>query len=378
MSKSKRIVLLGAGASVEAGVPAAVSLTEVLINNFRLRSRAGQVLRYVYGGLMLGKGARGEDPLKGVNIEDLIEAINQLANRSRLQIAPFIALWNEGVSSFEEEDAREGLTKVLKEVVEMTKKPVQGSDFALKKSSLNYALRSLSQQSARDFLFTKEGVIKELLHLLWLEDASKVDYFKPLIQLGEKGPFTVATLNYDNTIELACETEGMPCTTGLESWNRFEGFKAPEIGIELLKLHGSVSWEKINRRQVFNKDIPMPRLQIEERARADLHRSYEPAIIFGKGNKLTAKGPFLELLLAFRHRLNECEELIVIGYSFADEHINDAIWRWLNRGRHRTLKVIDYSTNKEATAFSNMFYHLDNRYSFSLDGAGAGIVEVFG
>lgn len=122
----------------------------------------------------------------------------------------------------------------------------------------------------------------------------------------------------------------------------------------------------------------MPRIQINEKPREAVHRGYEPAVIFGSGNKLTAEGPFLEILLAFRERLDKCREMVVIGYSFSDEHINDAIWRWLNRNPAHTLRVIDYAEDKEVVPFKNKFHYLDDRYSFSLDGAGAGIAEVFG
>ena len=378
MSRSKQMVLLGAGASVEAGIPAAVKLTETLIKHFRVHSRTGQVLRYVYGGLMLGKGARGEDPLQGINVEDLIEAITQLANRKKLQIAPFIALWNEGVTAFQEADTRETLMTAFREIADITQTPMQGSERTLKSTSLDYTLRNLSDQSAQDFLFSKESIIRELIHLLWLEEAEAVDYFNPLLLQGKAHTFTIASLNYDNTIELACKSLDVPCSTGLKEWNAFHGFPEPDRGIDLLKLHGSVTWEKVNKRYKRTDELPMPRVQIKEQFRDAIHRGYEPALIFGAGNKLTAEGPFLELLLAFRQRLEKHEQLVVIGYSFADEHINDAIWRWLNRGQQRTLQIIDFSEDKEADPFKHTFHYLADRYTVRLDGARVGIAEVFG
>ncbi len=378
MSRSKTMVLLGAGASVEAGIPASVDLTETLISRFRLHSRSGEVLRFVYGGLMLGKGTRGEDPLQGINVEDLIEAISQLANRKKLQIAPFIALWNQGVTSFQEADAREALMNAFREIADVSNARAQGGERMSKMLSLDHTLDSLSDPGAHDFLFTKQSVIRELIYLLWIEDASKVSYFEPLLAQGKTQPFTIASLNYDNTIEMACDSLGIPCSTGLKAWNNLEGFTQPEKGVELLKLHGSVTWEKSNNWYRRSTEVPMPRIQIKEKPRDAVHRGYEPAVIFGSGNKLTAEGPFLELLLAFRERLDKCKEMIVIGYSFSDEHINDAIWRWLNRNPAHTLHVIDYAEDKEIVPFKNMFNYLDDRYSFSLDGAGAGIKEVFG
>ncbi len=205
-----------------------------------------------------------------------------------------------------------------------------------------------------------------------------MSYFKPLLRRGENQVFTIASLNYDNTIELACASNNIPCATGLNAWNAFKGFPEPKEGIELLKLHGSVTWEKVNKRYTPDLELPMPRLEIKEQPRDAIHRGYEPAVIFGAGNKLTAEGPFLELLLAFRQRLEKHDQLVVIGYSFGDEHINDAIWRWLNRDIKRTLHVVDFSEDKTTDPFADMFYYLEDRYTVYLDGAGAGIKQIFG
>jgi hypothetical protein len=39
-----------------------------------------------------------------------------------------------------------------------------------------------------------------------------------------------------------------------------------------------------------------------------------PAVIFGQRNKLTAEGPFLDLLRAFREELSRSTSLTVVGY----------------------------------------------------------------
>lgn len=372
------MVLLGAGASVEAGIPAAVQLTETLINYFRAYSRTGQVLRYVYGGLMLGKGTRGEDPLLGINVEDLIEAVNLLARRKSLQIAPFIALWNEGVTAFQEEDAKEALLRALREVAEITQTPDEGGARTMKATSLDHTIDSIASHRSQDFLYAKQSVVRALIEFLWVEDAGRVAYLEPLVAQGRTRPFTIASLNYDNTVELACAASGIACSTGLDRWNKLEGFVAPETGIDLLKLHGSVTWEKTRKEYARSAEAPMPRTLVREQLRDAIHRGYEPAVIFGGGNKLTAEGPFLELLLAFRERLEHYDELVVIGYSFADEHINDALWRWINRRITRRLHVIDFSRDKSFVPFRRLFEEMGDRYTYHIDGAAAGIQAVFG
>ncbi len=371
------MVLLGAGASVEAGIPAAVQLTETLINYFRAHSRTGRVLRYVYGGLMLGKGARGEDPLKGINVEDLIEAVHLLARRKTLQIAPFIALWNEGVTAFQEQDAKHTLMDVLRNVIDTIDAPNAGGERAMKELALNHALDGLESHESQDFAYARNSVVRALIELLWVEEASRVGYLQPLVAQGKDDVLTIASLNYDNTIELACADAGIPCSTGLDRWNNLEGFPAPTTGVDLLKLHGSVTWAKIRKDRVRTAEAPMPRTLVQEQARASIQRGYEPAVIFGAGNKLTAEGPFLELLLAFRERLEAYDELVVIGYSFSDDHINDALWRWINRRVVRRLHVIDFEEDKTVVPFKRLFKKMGDRYTCQVDGAGAGIKEIF-
>ena len=68
----------------------------------------------------------------------------------------------------------------------------------------------------------------------------------------------------------------------------------------------------------------------------------ELAVIFGGNNKLTAKGPFPELLVKFRKALASSSELIIIGYSFHDKHINHCIAQW-SQGLPNKITVIDYN-----------------------------------
>jgi hypothetical protein len=72
----------------------------------------------------------------------------------------------------------------------------------------------------------------------------------------------------------------------------------------------------------------------------------EPAIIMGGENKLQAEGPFLGLFMEFRNRLRDTQRLVVVGYSFRDRHINEAIRAWMRRpagGENPRLIVVDPS-----------------------------------
>jgi SIR2-like domain len=167
---------------------------------------------------------------------------------------------------------------------------------------------------------------------LWLSQPNdpRLLYLLPLLQ-GSLGG-TIATLNYDNSIE-AVTGEGF---AGIErSLVRVvipdkKQVRVPSEAagsVRLLKLHGSIDWKRSGDSVVY-----------EEVHAGD---KYQPAIIVGSGNKLRYFGPYLDLYSAFRESLRRSRFLVAIGYSFRDEHINYSIESWARgdgpAGRHLTL-----------------------------------------
>ena len=48
-------------------------------------------------------------------------------------------------------------------------------------------------------------------------------------------------------------------------------------------------------------------------------------MVFGAGEKHRSDGPFLDLLMEAKRSLSEALELVVVGYSFRDDHVNHLI-----------------------------------------------------
>ncbi len=63
-------------------------------------------------------------------------------------------------------------------------------------------------------------------------------------------------------------------------------------------------------------------------------------VIFGQHNKLTAEGPFLDLLKRFDEQLQNSDLLTVVGYSFRDSHINFYISKFLNQYGGK-IRIVD-------------------------------------
>ena len=65
-----------------------------------------------------------------------------------------------------------------------------------------------------------------------------------------------------------------------------------------------------------------------------------PVVIFGHRRKLRGEGPFLSLLADFERQLAPTDRLVVIGYSFRDDHVNQVIRRWTFE-RPREVVIVD-------------------------------------
>lgn len=430
----REMVLLGAGASVEAGVPAAYEMTpkmlELFGNDWRLREYS-RVLRFAVGGLLFQQGIKGDDPFAGINVEDVFNAIDLLARRSEADVAAFVGSWHPLVDELDKVPRRAdyrslyrairdsvatefanafggvsrsaGKTEVDKTLEAMakgrgsskslgqaiarlienafkkvkTRSPRVDSRFASKFASAAGAQELPGE--GRVFEATTELMTQKLVEMVWIEEPARVEHLMPLVGYARDAPVTVATLNYDNAMELATQVAEVPLTTGIDTWARQGEFPSPSEGILLLKLHGSIDWER--KEQPSGRGGPFPLLVVEEVSLAAMRkRGHRPAVIFGQRNKLTTEGPFLDLLRAFERELKKSDRLTTIGYSFRDEHVNDFIAQWLNVNREAVLRVVDIRDPRSSRVeFAQLLVkQLADRLEVMKAPASEGIAQCFG
>ena len=343
----KKIILLGAGASVDAGIPTAIGMTREMVAQFKLNKieKESNALNFVVGGLLFKTGIKNEDPFNGVNIEEVFAATELLTNRNISEIFPFVGQWHPFIEQLERNKPK--LSDKLRTFRDISDER-QLHKFI---SKIDDILTEISTSPTGDiFRRTNRFLLGLLCRLVWIDDPLKVIYLSPLVKYASKKNVTIATLNYDNTIEVAAGDHGIKVVTGITSWINTGIFKKPTSGIEFLKLHGSIDWKiEIKRR---GKDNYFPRFIVTKINKDEIEKLrnawvqsqgffyHTPGVIFGAGNKLTAKGPFLELFRTFKQRLEACDELIVIGYSFRDDHINELIYSWLNRKKKSKIVIV--------------------------------------
>jgi NAD-dependent SIR2 family protein deacetylase len=374
------LFLLGAGASVEAGIPDSYSMTKVMLEKFSVEPRyrrIEQILQFVVGGLLFQQGIKGENPYDGVNIEDLFNAVILLGDRKNSELGPFISSWHPQLVGLESgrldsfmgrhllEAIYDPIEKYMHESIQVTDHGTghhHELSFRSRKIDTFFSSRfeDILANAIRQVVVGGEGelfnataatMILKLVEMVWITDPEKTRYLVPLIQYVHHTNSAIVTLNYDNAIELAGHIEGLEIDTGFDSWSNTGDFSFYQGKIPFLKLHGSIDWALSNGQIAKEKPLPF---QVIEKVNPDLEqqRNFHPAVIFGGKNKLTAKGPFLSLLRAFDRELSKSEVLWIIGYSFHDEHVNEFITNWFNGNPARVVRIINPKPDSLNTDFS--------------------------
>jgi hypothetical protein len=308
MQKRKDLVfLLGAGSVQDAGLPTAVGLTkcveESINNNF---PNLLPVLRFVYGALQFGKACQGEGSTNKINIEELLTACSFLATRNKSEIYPFVGAWHELINTHQ----------VLPKGV-----------ISNETSDSFHFLANYCKLGLRDWLSIKDST---LLKYLWS--------FRDFINAGYQ--LRIFTLNYDECIECAL-TESLSqvnerWTTGFDEkgWNP-SLLDDNKYDAYLYKLHGSLDWVKDQRLGICS--VKWPAAEESE----EIPEEFDPLLVFGINVKLQAIDPFLTLLFRFQQLLNSSEVLVIIGYSFGDDHINSMILDSLQRDPRKRCIIVN-------------------------------------
>lgn len=159
------------------------------------------------------------------------------------------------------------------------------------------------------------------------------DFYAKITQRTRKTPISIFTTNYDLFNEMALDELGFPYNNGFtgtyrrkfspasynymyvdnmnlsrDVWERVSSF------FNLIKIHGSVSWVRKNE-QVWEQDY-------ESISDDDTVMIYPTPL----KDRATLMTPYSDLFRAMENRLLQKNGvLIVMGYSFGDDHINRII-----------------------------------------------------
>ena len=300
------VILLGAGASVEAGIPDSnemVRRVEHETSDGEWRAYLG-LYRYLRSSVFYADGLEGitgsDVPF---NIERLVNVLDELRKKERHTLYPFVGAWNPKLQD------------------------VAGGQFE--------RVHELREKIV--------GVLRRKWVALGKSEAA--DYYDGLLRFQEEfgHALRVFSLNYDLCVEESCGYGSVQrgFAGRVWDWRQFDDGPNDETRIFLYKLHGSLDWYFAEDGTVGYSDSPS---KIEDEGLA---------LIFGTAYKLQYVDPFLFLAYQLRRWTLDAARLVVaIGYGFMDEHINGILGQSLRQdGSRQLLAVVGPKTEaqKEST-----------------------------
>jgi len=284
LRKDEIIVLLGAGASKDSGIPTSwdmITQIERLIKNNPSWTEFETLYNYIKSAIYYAGGVRGNfESQVPFNIETVVNALTELEKKEEHTIYPFIGNWN---------------IKLVE---------VAGIDF-------------------QKITLFKSKIIKQLKEKwILIPDYRSAAYFNKFGDFHQQFtfPLRIFSLNYDLCIEKNFSEKYIE--RGFDQkrkwdWRLFEESDSnpinPDIKIILSKMHGSIDW---TRDEAGNLTFLDEATQIDDD---------KLAIIFGTDYKLSYVDPFLFFAYEFRKYSLDAKIIICIGYGFADDHINGMI-----------------------------------------------------
>lgn len=287
-NRPETVVLLGAGASQEAGVPTTFDMTQRLVERVSearsIRDSTVPALHFVCGALIAHDAAtEGQSPYVGLDVERVFAAVELLAERNVLEVTPFVAAWHPAVDAW---DAGE------KSIPAFFNENFQRA--VLESSGVGGVGRLIADLiDSRVGLSTDGETYRRLAKLMLTQlrglvatTEKQVRYLEPLIQAGKSTALTIATLNYDLSVEQAARKAQIACSTGLDNWIRTGRWEWPDEGIRLLKLHGSIDWTWSNTEE-RQAHLPQRIVSVAEDPGA---ARGEPAIVFRPAWKAACRG----------------------------------------------------------------------------------------
>ncbi len=288
------IFLLGAGASVKAGVPDTYQLVTGFQSHLRSDSGLNDVVAAVERILkILGEWqASQKETDDRIDVELLLDALESLRTRRENYLLKFF---------------------------ENPKYIIEG-----------YPEKGLIIERLRNFI-KSEAIV----------DRTKISYLDQLRTFLDYSPLDVFSVNYDTVIEQFCVVHKLQLTDGFESRWEPQSFDTNTSGLRLYKLHGSITWYKTDLGDYVKVPILAQKDEIElvtgERAKS---------LILYPANKWEFDEPLLELLMLFKKRLATAKVCIVVGYSFRDEHITRIFWDAARQNRELNLILISPSATE--------------------------------
>jgi hypothetical protein len=331
------VVLLGAGASKDAGLYLSAELTEKLFEDIEAEKETElqRALGLILGSMAFRRGREGKRMNEPVDIEEVLGIAQHLSLRNDHPLAWFVASWHSALEAI----APDGDGIIFERLIRR------------------------SHQVLHSYLRTpdEDTAVKYLAGICRLTQLDQADAPPP----------EVFTLNYDLCVEKALGYERIPFTTGFTEglWTKAE-FEKPDR-LRLYKLHGSFGWVRHPETgSLYERNEALRRDDIDV-----LSGDTDDDLIFAVENKFSPRQPYLWMAHRFGEALAAADYIVTIGYGYRDSYINEIIGGAMAASPSKSLVVVGPSmlpVQLEA-AMPRTFY--PGRTSFVPDPAKKALLE---
>lgn len=180
----------------------------------------------------------------------------------------------------------------------------------------------------------------------------------------------IFTLNHDVVLENYFDEKKFEFNTGFNDKDgdvylfNFDSFKSKKSNFRIIKLHGSINWfsfpqepgrYKQTRYGITDKELH--KLTNDEGTRYKPLFDH-PHFLSGTHNKIIdySNSTFFELRNFFFCKLEQLDQLIVSGYGWRDQGIDQVIYNWLKKSKNNRLHFL-YENMKDETDFRDYDFY---------------------
>ncbi len=348
MSTMKKLsYLLGAGASIPAGLPSTAKITERALSGDGINRYSDETYHEIpqmYGGVfpdeykprvlsLITMVKRYTDDFYRIekresNYEDIYSVIQQA--------------YDSEMGEFENPVAQPFIDMILKEAKPLLnrKKGEIREEWQLHdlfREALSYIVGVLGAELFR--------IKSDLMYLGIIGESIKDDFFDFV---------DIFTLNYDLILSNYLDNKGIPYADGFADaregmrYYKPELWKSKKYKTKIIKLHGSLGWYDYwyieKGRKIYCVGSPLkggPYHQKRKGQRLNCSSAL-PLLLVGTLNKAFKynSGIFFDMQCLMAKKLKECGALVVSGYSFNDKVINNRIIDWFIQSVSNQLLVV--------------------------------------
>ncbi len=171
------------------------------------------------------------------------------------------------------------------------------------------------------------------------EKITNVDYLWAIEGLlDDKKPLDVFSLNYDGVLEIYCKKNNITYEDGFSPFWNFENFLKKENQINHYKLHGSLYWFKGGEGNFIK--VPIMGLQ-PANIRYLTDKSVSELMIYPELEKNKHQIVYSSLFQKFREDLSKTKVCVIIGYSFRDTDIRESIIEAISSNHDLWLIIVN-------------------------------------